>query len=566
MRRWILALAVSVSALPALAQDPPPAPAPTPAPAATPAPTPAPGPGDRVPLPAILDSWYKIEQDREASGWLHEKITTTNGSRTKYDYFLEAQFNYMVKLPSGEQNLSIQMEGRLQLEDDFDIYSGTWSARFNNASTVTIGVRTDDDAGKRTVNLSIPGESTNDPKIERELEMATEDSFLPFRSLLMFKLRQRGDLAQPNNFRLPTIPVAGLDKGAEKSSSMVQIRVTSMEDREVLGKMVKVTPVIVDAQEVDNLPVLNQFWIDKYGRLVEASVEKGTVLIKLAKDSEAAMSGLGGVPNRGWRDPFSKSEALTPIVKTKAKAGGTAEVKKTEELKPDELRKNLDKAKELIQDLRAAVSKNDQAVADATYKKFLQMHKLLLPQCNDPLNKTELTTLKSEAEKLTGGVNKLLQEAQNLVQKAHDAYQADQIERIDEILKQLAQLKERDEFVNDERIVEVDKASKVVAQKRAQAQARIELAKKQIELVGTITATEAVLDTLKVELVVGGARVAVVEPVKAVREVTYAVVNGEPYREGDMVPSLGVKIEKIHRHAIVISYKGEIREVPIKKN
>jgi hypothetical protein len=45
-----------------------------------------------------------------------------------------------------------------------------------------------------------------------------------------------------------------------------------------------------------------------------------------------------------------------------------------------------------------------------------------------------------------------------------------------------------------------------------------------------------------------------------------AVINDEPYREGDIVQREGVKVMKIHRHAVEVEYKGEVRQVVLRKS
>lgn len=543
MRRGFILLALSLSAGIASAQDPPAA--------------------DRVPLPAILDSWYKVEQNKEHVGWIHQQITTTTASRTKYDYFEESFFDYTVKLPQGEQTVSLRRKINIALEDDFDIHQGSWQVTFNDLAKITLSVSTDEEANKRSISLTIPGETPDDPPIERKADLALSDPFDIDNAILMFKLRQRGDLAASTTLNRRGIPVA---RDVDPSTAGgLKIFVDQMVPRVVLDKSVSVTPVRVQGPKIETFPDLSQLWVDKYGRIVEAASSNEDFSYKLVANSQIAKStGAVGIPNRGWRDPFSRAEVLT--VKKGPEAGGkpdTAGAKKEVGKTPSE---GLKLAGEAIQELRQAMARNDQAGARTVYDKFLEVYKTWEPQLTEPLEKAQLNEHKQEAEKLFGGVQKLLDEANTLVQRANDYYQADNIEKIEEILKQLRDMKDRNEFHRDERKGQIDKAISAVQAKRDQCQARIDLSAMVVELTGVITATETVSDVVKFEMLVGGARIEVVEPVKAVREITYAVVNGEPYREGEVVPRLGVKIEKIYRHAIVISYKKEIREVPMKKN
>jgi hypothetical protein len=48
--------------------------------------------------------------------------------------------------------------------------------------------------------------------------------------------------------------------------------------------------------------------------------------------------------------------------------------------------------------------------------------------------------------------------------------------------------------------------------------------------------------------------------------VTLAVINDEAYREGDIVQRESVKVQKIQRHAVEVEYKGEVRQVVLRKS
>ena len=112
---------------------------------------------------------------------------------------------------------------------------------------------------------------------------------------------------------------------------------------------------------------------------------------------------------------------------------------------------------------------------------------------------------------------------------------------------------------------ELEAAIRQAQKIRAQTQARIELGKKSLILTGTITATDVVQDVVKFDLFVAGSRLALSQPVSVRRLLTMAVINDEAYKEGDIVQREGVKILKIHRHAVEVEYKCEVRQVVLRK-
>ncbi|MBI4565923.1 MAG: hypothetical protein HY716_14640 [Planctomycetes bacterium] len=514
----------------------------------------------RVPVPALIDSWYKVIQDGEHRGYFHERISTIPKRFTKYEYLLEAEYDYTHKDDGGEESLIINEMATGELEEDFDVFTMDVQIVVNGAK-LTQTIRTFPDLDRRSVEIVLPG--ADDTAERRELEMSSTEPFWPFVQPLFYKLRQGGDLAQPRTIRLKV-------KTEEETPAPVEVIVTAMADLPVLEKTFRVNPVTISGWDRRPLPPLTRFWVDKFGRVVEAATADDKLRVHLAKDDrDARGSGTRGVTAKGRRDPFSKTGALTPLKGPAATAKKEKEAPKPGkplEIKDSEVDRYLKEAKAKIQTLQEEVARRDMAAAEKSYQDFLLAYEALYSKVQkNPVQRSELDDLKGQAERFYGGAEKLLARAETHLRAINDLYATDDVEAIDKEIKALQNLRGRREFFKDERILELDRIILQAEQKRAQAQARIELAKKVILLSGIVSETQTVMETVQIDVTIGGGRLSVKEPVKVVQQVTFAVINDQLYKEGDVVAGEGVRVDRISRHSVEISYKGEVRLVGMKK-
>ncbi len=127
-------------------------------------------------------------------------------------------------------------------------------------------------------------------------------------------------------------------------------------------------------------------------------------------------------------------------------------------------------------------------------------------------------------------------------------------------------MRDRLELYNeDERRAKLEEKIREGGKSREKCVARLELAKKRIDLTGVVVSNETVVETLKLDFSIGGARVTIDEPVRVNRSVAYALINGDLYREGDTVRIEGVRVDRIDLQSIEISYKDEVRYQGLRK-
>ncbi len=561
-----LALLLSVAlASSAFSQDPP---KPQDPPKQDPPPTTTPDPKDvkqeTTKITGIVETWYKLLQEKDATkidqiGYAHERIS--KAGPTKYAYFFEADGEYVPPGESGieTEHISIQVTG--QLEEDFDPTQLKINYTYG-AKTLSIELNSAPD--KRFVEIK-----TADG-VAVQLELDPQDSYLLFDAISLFRMRQRGELAKNGEVKTNIPPLEGVDYG------VVSATVSKGEVREFLGKKdTWVTPVHLTADGVD-LP--GDYSIDRYGRALErkgiiiagmseANSLKGIRMAAAVNQLEAKGEATGLSP-RGRRDPFYKLGVLIPVRKGPVVKGpGIKKDPEPPPFVPGEEVKEIERLAGVIKELRTAVVNNNEVEARKKYDSFLRGYKNLRDLVlGNPQQLSQLDQLKFEAEKHYGGAEKLLAEAETRRQAILAYLDALALDEIDKRIKEMERMRDRLEFYNeDERRAKLEEKIRDGVLNRGKCVARIELAKKKIDLTGVVVSTETVLETLKLDFSIGGARVSVDEPVRVNKSVAYAVINGELYREGDTIKVEGVRVDRIDLQSIEISYKEEVRYVGLRK-
>jgi hypothetical protein len=545
MRRLAVLLAVSLSAGAVLAQQDPAA------------------AEDRVPIPASIETWYRLDQNKEQIGWLHEKLTTTTMRNYRYEYMVFSEYQYTaVNAANEELVFSISETLVAKLEEDFDIYELDYTQIYSGTPLV-VTLRTYAETEERVVKFDIKTE----PPTSREFKFLISDTIHLYLNPMLYRLRQTGALAQPTRLRERV-----LHPGLEDPIS-VSYTASALTQKNVLGKDVKVSEVRIEGWDRGALAPLSHIWVDKYGRIVEAeSADKSITMMMMATENEA-VGKRKGITQRNRKDPFSKAQALEPVVTPGSGSGrpGTGPIGPRIPPEPkvtkDKFDVTLKESQALVLKLQDEMARGLTEEARATYLKVLMNYKGLytIPDI-DHVKRTEVDKLKEDAERLYGGVKKLKDTIQIKVDRINDLYLNDNLEGIDREIAELEAMKLAPElYRSEDGTAELEAAIRASKAKRAQTLARIELGRKTLVLTGTMTATEVVQEVVKLDLYVAGARVAISQPVSVKRMVTWAVVNDDAYREGEVVQREGVKIVKIHRHAVEVEYKGEVRQVVLRK-
>jgi hypothetical protein len=523
---------------------------------------------DPVKITGTVETWYKVTQERQISqnqsqleqiGYAHERIYKSGPS--KYGYFFETDFDY---LPPGEgavdvEHVNIQVTG--ELEEDFDPFKLKVNCSYGTRTTF-IEVRSSSD--KRYV------EFRTSEGVQSPIEVDPSDSLMLFDGITLFRLRQKGLLSKTD------VKVAALS-GAGAEPVEVSVIAGKAEVRDFLGKK----DTLVHPVKLSSDLFGGEYAIDRYGRVLERKgfllmganevMELKGLKITASPDSKDAKGENSGLSQRGRRDPFYKMGVMTPVKGTRTgprgplKPGDQGPVIPKEEQLPQEIAK----VEELIKALRKAMAENNEPEAKKLYFKFLQNYKLLREMEQVQANPNWVTTLdsqKAEAEKIYGGADKLLAQADAILDQIAGYLEALALEKIEASIKQMEKFRDSLELYNEtERQLTLEKKIRDAGARKAQCVARRELRDKKIVLTGVVLANESVRDDLKLDLWIGGVNVKCDEPVRVQRSVSYAVVNDEYYREGDVVKGEGVRVDKIYRQGIAISYKDEVLEVPLRK-
>ena len=518
---------------------------------------------DRIPIPAKIETWYRLDQNKEPVGWFHETLTTTTMRNYRYEYYVESEYSYSMTNVAGEE--VSQFVGEIlkaQLEEDFDLYSLDYTLTFGGVQ-MTINLNTFTESDERFVKLELKA----DPPSSQEFKFPTTETVHLYLNPMLYRLRQMGSLAQPTRLREKVL-IPGQEEAVSVSYTSL-----ALTTKEILGKPAKVTEVKIEGWDRGPLVALTRVWVDKYGRIVEAESADRTMMLMMVKDKAAAVANQRGIANNGRRDPFSKIAAM-PLAekggpKTPGEGGPAGGVKAGKDvvIPPEKLDAAIAETKALITKLQEEVAKGQMEDARRTYLMILANYKAMSKLVEtDVVKRPEVDKLREDAERAYGGVKRLLDTVLAKLERCNDFYLNDNLEGISREVAEIKALRQAPElFRSEDGTAQLEAAIRAAEDKQAQTVARIELGKKTLVLTGTITATEVVQDVVKFDMFVSGSRLAVSQPVTVRRQVTYAVINDEAYREGDLVQREGVKVMKIHRHAVEVEYKKEIRQVVLRK-
>jgi hypothetical protein len=450
MRRLAVLLAVSLSAGYVFAQDP--------------------AAADRVPIPANIETWYRIDQNREQAGYLQERITTTTMRNYRYDYLVMSDYQYTFVNAANEENtVSVSENLVAKLEEDFDIYEMDYTQLYGGTQMI-VTLRTYSETEERIVRFEIKSETP----VTREYKFLTSETIHLYLGPMLYRLRQMGSLAQPTRLRERVLH-PGLDDPIS-----VSYTAGALTSREILGKPVKVSEVRIEGWDRGALAPLSHIWVDKYGRIVEAESADKSITMTIVKDQGVAIGQRKGIISKGRKDPFSKSSALEPLAdptgtKRPTAPGvirGAQDIPKVTKEKFDAV---LKEAQAMVPKLQDEMARGLPEEARSTYLKILMSYKGLYGlQDIDVVKRTEVDKLKEDAERIYGGVRKLKDVISAKVDRINDLYLNDNLE-------------------------------------------------------------------------------------------TWAVINDDAYREGETIQREGVKVVKIHRHAVEVEYKEEVRQVVLRK-
>jgi hypothetical protein len=502
-----------------------------------PAPRPQGAPEDRAELVGQVESWYKVVQGDRNVGFIHESIErvwTAEGER-RYLYARASDIILTEPEPNGtgrerDQAESLRAHG---------ILDESWSP-------VWLGI-----------TLSIDGRTREFQLAGRSASKEPDSYALP--PLLFYSLRQRDQLSRPGR-RVANL----IDPGADGRAPLpATFEVSALARKEFWGRLVPLTGIVFEKSPPASFPQteIRSAQIDKYGRIVEATLRGGARWV-LVPGEEEAFAGAVNMHRSDLGEPFDKARALRASLEKPDPAGPAVGAPRVTE---DTLRSSLALAQELLAELRREKSRKTPEAQRSAYLSLLALWFRLrsVAARRDPELLGPIDRLRDEAEAVFEGSAATLAEARGVYREALRLAQEDRPAAARGRLSRLRGYLDRIELAGrPERETLLGWIGLAEGEAR-RARIREELAQKPIAVSAVTVAW--IPEPRRVELGVRifGHALGSDATVRFARDASMAVINGAVYRTGDRVESVDVEVLRITSHGIQVGWKGEVREIPL---
>ncbi len=515
---------------------------------------------DRVTLVGSLDSWYKIFQGDVHVGFVHETVAKgTPGTPWKYKYDADSELEMMLPDPTGATKKEFPFTESLKVKSHLDdTFSPLDMERTDIRNGVIVNSRIlPEDSGRK---IEIALSSTN-----RKVHPIADEEIYFSRFLMFLALRQSGNLAKAGPRKVSLFAPREDDK---PPIAEVQIEIKDFVKREYLGKKdIPVTHVVYlkPPPSATRDMELTEAFIDKYGRIVEEVSRSGLRRI-LVKDELDAVGKDTRIRQGARRDPFDKLAVMN-----RPTGGGKEGAEKTQiVIDENTFLTSLKEAQKTLEDLRRAKEDNREVEGQKLYDGILNVYIALKkshsekPQPPDVLAQVE--RLRDEAEKIWGGLDRLMKKLRGVYVKVLQHFDKDECEEMQKGIDELKKTAlERKELVDRPELLEVNRWIGELEPLVAKCRTRQELARKRVVLTGTVIHDSYQFIPVDARVVVFGHHVGAIHPVRFMKPDRLAVVNEKMYRVGDTVDGEGVRVEKIWAHGIQVSLREETRDIPIRQ-
>lgn len=515
-------------------------------------------PKDPTAIPAEgLQSWYRILQGEEHIGFAHLFLQPGSGVESGY-------------------TVSYEEEGEVRNDETFIPYSVRMRSRLDSgfraldqevsmviAGVVTLDVRMNAMEGDRKYEFVL-----NDGK-PNVITMA--DAGMSTELHYAFHVLRQKKMLEPGS----VIPMKLLacDEQGQFVSALVHLQVLPRNpetDKLVLGDdEIPITPV-----QVDGLPSaskdlrLRKLYIDSFGRLVKWEYE-GDIRVELARNNKDAQGEARRVVIGGRRDPFRKDLPMKVLEDEggDVRRGGGSRGSGSG-VGAGEEKSKLEEAKNLVHEMRGMKRSLREEALKSSYEKFVSFYPSLRERLRDGVMTRDLEALEAlrkEAEELYPGAQKAIDEANRLFLEIARLSDEGNCTAMEKKYAELEKFKKRPEILHRPESVELETKLLQPADKLIQkCRVREALKKKKLVLSGTIHEIEQFPTTLRLPLQIVGQGVLLHQDVVLVKRDLVALINDQPFHVGDVIQNEDVKIERIDRFGVEVSYKGELRYVPLR--
>jgi hypothetical protein len=526
---------------------------------------------DRIDIGNALDSWYSIlekaPQDKldkgeeKAIGFSHEVITRMpQGSPWLYSYDLNSEIDTVVMVEGKPGTKMPEIHATNIHADLDDTFAPVHMSRqdLKGAAALPTRVFTDETSRKIDVELA------NDNK--KQFTVNPDEEIFYSRFLMFIALRQAGALSRPGTRK--AILMHPREDGSPPYAE-VTIEIKEAIKREVMGKKdVMVTPItyLKPPPASTTEDELLSAYIDRFGRIVEEETRRSRqILVKSEKEA------LGDRPfiQSARRDPFKKEAAFTRGGRDGVKPTGPRGDKPP--VGPGEaVAKNFLAAKNGLEALQKAKTEKRDAEGEKIYQQVLDIIDALIQTDArwplSPQDKAMLLTITADVEKIWGGLDRLMKKARMIFVRSTQMFDRDDCAGMEAGVKEIKLLL-TDRAVKNapSALADLHKWIGQLEPLVVRCKTRLDLAKKKLVLTGTTLSDVWEQVPVDVRLSVFGHQVGAVLDVRFVKPLRIAIVNGKPYRVGDLVDGEGVRVEKIWPHGVQVSLRDETRDVGIRQ-
>jgi hypothetical protein len=506
---------------------------------------------DRAELRLPVDTWYRVVQGSRTVGYVHETLRRS-APPWRYEYSLDAEFELTIRgKPHAEDLLFTAF-----LDDTL--------------SPVEVAAEGHADESATSLSLLVLGE-------ERRIELrpgpsgdaaawaqpARDEIFL-LPSLTLYQLRQNETLSRPGRITLKAVD----PRGQEKAGIEVVLEAEASVTRTYLGKEAAVVPVafLKPFPGAKRETEWRRAFVDRFGRILEASMAGGAKMI-IAADREEALDGIGILHRHGRRDPFEKATAMRNAAQEHQRAARGDLEMPAPLVTLDSLDSDLSAVRKLIEEIRAQKAAGDSEQARQTYGKVLVHLKAIrdLALRRRPALLPQIEQTRDDAETAWDGAAQVEREAGRLFVGAHDLMDRLDLEGLERTQKDLQALRDRIEV---ERRPERDRIAAWGADIGVilvKCRTRLDLVRAKLDVTGITLGEHSDEETLDARMSLFGTVLGAPVKVRVVRPVAMADVNGRLVRPGDLIEGTAIRVDKITSRSVQFSLRDEIRDVGLRR-
>jgi hypothetical protein len=503
----------------------------------------APAAQDRADLPQSVETWYRVLQGKRQAGYIHESMAWA-GVSWRYQYGQE-----------GELELTLRGEG----------YQEDWSASALLDETLAPAEL----AFEAYANDSLSTLSLFSTRDERRIEakpasakepivwsVSTRDEIHVLPTVSLYGLRQGEVLARPGRHTLRVLD----PRGEAKDGIEVVLEVGPAARRPVLGAEVPGTPITFLKPFPSGRAEtgLRDAFVDRYGRILEATLVGGARIVMAANRSQA-LAELGPVHRHGRRDPMDKLAAMknAALERRRALTGEPDPGAPPPTL--DSLSSDLVGVQKLLEQVRAQKADGEADEARRSYLKALVRLKAIrdLAQKRRPEILPDIEKLRDDAELAWDGAARVTEEARTLYVRIEDQVARLDCEGVERTHADLQALRDRIEVERRPEREAIAAMAADVGTLVVKCRTRRELAQAPLVVSGIMTGESTSLEPLP--LIGGGGEV------RFVRSFAWAEINGQVYRTGDTIAGTKIRVERILRHSVQVSLREELRDLGLRR-